>query len=142
MTIKQALKQKNKLIKKINEAFQKVYTYNSVNEGQVRPYDVNDSLQQYMKLTEELISLKEKIHIANQPVYNKIFKLSELKSMAQKIAVINCEEGKIKNKYSEDSEIKTSIINVVLRDTMVTKLESDIETIQEELDLHNSTTHI
>lgn len=142
MTIKQALKYKNKLIKKINEAYHKVSSYNSIGEGQTRPYDVNDALREYFELTIELVTLKEKIHIANQPVYYKIFKLSELKSQAQKLSLISCQEGKVKDRYSEESEHKTAVINIVSRDTMIKNIEEEIEMIQEELDTHNATTHI
>lgn len=142
MTIKQALKYKNKLVKKINEAFQKVYTYNSIVEGQTRAYDVNDSLVEYFQLSNELVNLKEKIHTANQPVYGKIFLLSELKSQAQKLAVLSCEEGKSKNRFSDESETKTAIINVVSRDNMIKNIEEQIEALQEELDTYNATTHL
>ena len=42
MNIKQALKYKNKLAKKIAETAQKISRYNSVEEGALRPYDVNE----------------------------------------------------------------------------------------------------
>jgi hypothetical protein len=142
MTIKQALKYKNKLVKKINDAFQKVYTYNSVVEGQTRPYDVNSSLAEYFELTSELVNLKERIHKANQPVYGQIFLLSELKSQAQKLSVLTCDEGKVKQRFSEEAEYKTAVINVVSRDNMVKNLEEQIEMLQDELDVHNATTEI
>lgn len=146
MTIKQALKYKNKLVKRINEAFQKVYTYNTVEEGQTRPYDVKESLNEYLSLTNELIDLKSAIHTANLPVYHKIFQLSELKSQVSKINLLSCEEGKISDRYSRMTEgaplIKTSTINIVERDRMVKDLEAQIEQIQEELDVHNATTNI
>ncbi len=52
-----------------------------------------DSLNNYFKLTEELIVLKTAIHKANQPVYDKIFKLSEYKSMVKYLRSLNCTEG-------------------------------------------------
>ena len=73
MTIKQALKYKNKLGLKIQQAFSRVALYNSVEEGQIRPYHVEVTLDEYFTLTKELVELKTKIHTANQPVYNKIF---------------------------------------------------------------------
>ena len=73
MTIKQALKHKNKLAQKITDAFNKVKLYNSMEEGQNRPYDVEQSLDEYFKLTRELVELKTKIHTANMSVYGKIF---------------------------------------------------------------------
>ena len=50
MTIKQALKHKNKVAQKITEAFNKVKLYNSLEEGQNRPYDVEQCLDEYFKL--------------------------------------------------------------------------------------------
>ena len=55
MTIKQALKYKNKLGLKIQQAFSKVALYNSVEEGQIRPYHVEVKLDEYLTLTKELI---------------------------------------------------------------------------------------
>lgn len=146
MTIKQALKYKNKLAKKINEAFVKVAVYNSIEEGQTRPYDVEDSLDEYFKLTRELIELKTKIHTANLPVYGKIFEMSELKSQVSKLKDLDCSEGKVRDRYhrlTDDAGVnKTTVISIIERDSMVTKLEELIEKLQDELDVHNATTHI
>lgn len=142
MTIKQALKYKNKLVKKIGEAFKKVYTYNTVLSGQTRPYDVVDSMNEYFKLSQELVELKTKIHKANQPVYDKIFLLSELKSQATKLDVLDCSEGEVSDRYHDKTQVKTSVISIVERDKIIANLEEQIESIQEELDIHNSTTQI
>lgn len=146
MTIKQALKYKNKLAQKINEAWQKVYTYNSYEFGESRPYDVKEQLTEYFKLTNELISLKDKIHQANRPVYYKIFELSELKSQVSKIKNLDCQEGKIQDRYSRMSGevpiVKSAVISILDKDKMVADLEEQIERIQEELDTHNATTTI
>lgn len=146
MTIKQALKHKNKLAQKINEAWQKVYTYNSYEFGETRPYDVKEQLTEYFKLTNELISLKDKIHQANRPVYYKIFALSELKSQVSKIKNLDCQEGKVQDRYSrihgEAPIVKSATISIVEKDKMVAELEEQIEKIQEELDTHNATTTI
>ncbi len=90
MTIKQALKEKNRLIKAIEDEFKKVYSYNSIDEGNVRPYSTVDALSNIMTLEEGLIDLKTKIHRANIGVYDKIFRLSELKSLAKKLNQIDC----------------------------------------------------
>ena len=146
MTIKQALKHKNKLAQKINEAWQKVYTYNSYEFGESRPYDVKEQLTEYLKLSNELVSLKDKIHQANRPVYYKIFELSELKSQVSKIRNLECQEGKVQDRYSRMSGevpiVKSAVISIVERDKMVASLEEQIEKIQEELDTHNATTTI
>ena len=50
MTVKQALKQKNLLVKKINEDIRKVHTYNSVDEGNTRPYSTKELLNKIVKI--------------------------------------------------------------------------------------------
>ncbi len=143
MTVKQALKEKNSLLKRINDLTQKIYSYNSIDEGNKRPYSTSDLLSQVMELTGELIDLKTKIHQANVPVYDKIFRLSELKSLVKKINGIDCSEGKVSERYSRtEPTIKTAEISVVERDTIVKDLEEQIERLQEELDVHNATTQI
>ena len=144
MTIKQALKEKNRLIKAIDDEFKKVYSYNSIDEGNVRPYSTVDALTNIMTLEEGLIDLKTKIHRANIGVYDKIFRLSELKSLAKKLSQINCDEGKVTDRYLRGAEptIKTAEISIVERDVRVKSIEEEIERLQEELDNHNATTSI
>jgi len=143
MTIKQALKEKNRLIKAIDDELKKVYLYNSIDEGNARPYSTVDSLNNIMTLEEGLIDLKTKIHKANVEVYDKIFRLSELKSLAKRFNQIDCTEGKVSDRYrSSEPSIKTAEISVVDRDVRVKMIEEEIERIQEELDTHNATTSI
>jgi hypothetical protein len=144
MTIKQALKEKNRLIKAIEDEFKKVYAYNSIDEGNIRPYSTVESLGNILVLEEGLIDLKTKIHRANTVVYDKIFRLSEMKSLAKKINQINCDEGKVTDRYLRGAEpsIKTAEISVVNRDMRIKSIEEEIERLQEELDTHNATTSI
>ena len=145
MTVKQALKLKNKLVKEITEELQKAQMYNSVESGSKRPYSSTESLAKVNELTNQLVDLKTKIHLANSPVYGKIFRLSELKSLVLKIKSLNCTEGTATDYYSrrvENPPVMTSEISIVERDDMVKIMEDEIESIQEELDTHNALTQI
>lgn len=143
MTIKQALKLKNKLVKEITEETQKMYQYNSVEEGSTRPYSSKESLENVVRLTNNLVTLKNAIHKANGPVYEKIFRLSELKSLVSKFKQIDCTEGKVElYRRSETIMVKSSEISVVERDNTVKKFEEEIEKLQDELDTHNAVTTI
>jgi len=140
MTIKQALKEKNRLIKALDDEFKKVYAYNSIDEGNVRPYSTVNSLSNIIILEEGLIDLKTQIHRANVEVYDKIFRLSELKSLAKRFTQINCDEGKVSDRYGrQEPSIKTAEISVIERDVRVKMIEEEIESLQEELDTHNAT---
>ena len=85
MNIKQALKLKNKLIKEIGENTKLMQEYNSVEVGNERPYSSNELLVKITQDTKELAKLKTRIHIANTPVLEDIFLMSELKSMTQSL---------------------------------------------------------
>lgn len=143
MTIKQALKEKNRLIKAIDDEFKKIQAYNSIDESNTRPYSTQTSLENILVLEDALIDIKTKIHRANTGIYDKIFRLSELKSLAKKLNQIDCSEGKVVDRYSRsEAVIKTAEITVIDRDTRVKMIEEEIELLQEELDTHNATTSI
>lgn len=143
MTVKEALKEKNLVIKKINENLEKIYAYNSIDVENKRPYSTDLLLTNVKELTTSLIELKTKIHIANTPVYHKIFEMSELKNLAKRISNIDCSEGKVVDRYSRtEPTVKVAEITVVERDTIVKDLEEQIDRIQGELDYHNATTQI
>ena len=144
MTIKQALKQKNKLIKQIGENTKLMQEYNSIEVGNERPYSSVELLTKISEDTKELAKLKTKIHIANTPVLEDIFLMSELKSMAQSLKKMDCTEGKSnRDRYRLESEsFKTSEISLVKRNETIKELEAQIEEIQDRLDLFNATTQI
>jgi hypothetical protein len=146
MTIKQALKYKKKLASKMNEEFSKLSKYNSVEVGTNRVYDPKESMRKWFEMTNELIELKTKIHLANSVVYGKIFRMSELKSQLSSLKQLDCTEGKYSDRYSRMSGdtpiIKEAAIGLLERDTMIASMEEEIEKIQEELDIHNANTSI
>jgi hypothetical protein len=146
MNIKQALKLKNKLVKENNETFAKLSQYNSVEQGTVRPYDPKEMLTKWNDGVKQLVDLKTKIHRANAPIYDKIFKLAELKSMVSKLNGLGCVEGKQSQRgsWGQTSEpvVMIAEIGILQRDDMIKTLESQIEQIQDELDVHNANTEI
>ena len=144
MTIKQALKQKNKLVKNIAENTKLMQQHNSVEVGNQRPYSTQMLYKEIQKDTKELASLKAKIHIANTPVMEDIFWMSEMKSTITALKKMDCTEGKSnRDRYRLESEsIKTSEISLVKRNETIKELEARIEEIQDRLDLFNATTQI
>ena len=144
MTIKQALKQKNKLIKQIGENTKLMQEYNSVEVGNERPYSSTELLGKISEDTKELARLKSLIHIANTPILNEIFLMSELKSMVQSLKKMDCTEGRsTRDRFRMESEvIKTSEISLVKRNETIKELEGRIEAIQDRLDVFNATTEI
>jgi hypothetical protein len=142
MNVSQALKQKNKLIVELKKQYQIAQKFNSQEEGNIRRYSVQNALDKAVELTMELTNLKTKIHLANAPVYDKIFRMAELKNRIKELRKIPTEEGKTEARFSSVVSVKEVEINVAQLDEMVQTLEARIEEIQAELDVHNATTQI
>ena len=144
MNIKQSLKEKNKLAKKITDLMDRTNKNNSVDEGGVRSYDPKISLHQALETLEELVNLKTSIHRANVEVYEKIFRMSEYKSFVKYLKVLNCSEGTVVTSRYSDTNTRqmTTVITEVERDELVEKYETMIDELQSELDHHNAITYI
>ena len=142
MNIKQALKLKNKLVANIKEGYSIIQSQNSIEKGNPRRYSVKDKLDEVMKHTNELVEIKRHIHNANQPVFEKIFLMAELKGMVKELKKMSVEEGKQLSGYRALAEEKEVEMNIAERDARVKELEETIERIQDELDVFNATTEI
>ena len=142
MNVKQALKVKNKLVTEMKASYAILQKYNSIEEGNPRRYSMTNTLEKIKTLQAELVDLKTKIHKANQPVYDKIFALAELKGMIKELKKVSTEEGKVNERYGSVVSVKEVELNVTDIDTAVSILESQIEQLQNELDVHNATTQI
>jgi len=144
MTIKQALKEKNKLVKNIAENTKLMQQFNSVEVGNQRPYSTSQLYEKIQEDSRELASLKAKIHIANTPVMEDIFWMSEMKSIIAALKKMDCTEGKSnRDRYRMESEVVlTSEISLVNRNDVIKSMELKIEIIQDKLDTSNATTEI
>jgi len=142
MTLKRALKEKNKLVKELNDLYAKIKTYNSVAEDGEKPYSTKELMLNVDSKLNELIELKTKIHLANGPVYGKIFRMAELKSHVSKLNNLDCSSGKQKSWGGTEYTNKVSEIKVRDRDYFIKVAETEIEKLQDELDEFNATTNI
>lgn len=141
MNLTKALKHKKKLVKQIDEMFIRFSKFNSVEKGSVG-YDPEQAYNQWVELTNNLIDLKTKIHIANVGIADKIFKLGELKNMASKIRNVSTQEGTVKDRYTDAATEYVVHMNLFAKDTRVKELEEQIETLQEEIEAYNALTMI
>jgi hypothetical protein len=140
MNLKKALKEKNKLKGKISDSFDKLRRYNLTTEGTEKTYSTHELYQTTLQDLEAIVALKTKIQLANGPILNKIFRLSELKNLASKMKYWDCD-----NERTIDSGIISFSypeITVLERDQLLEGIENEIESIQDELDSFNQKTNI
>jgi adenine C2-methylase RlmN of 23S rRNA A2503 and tRNA A37 len=141
MNLTKALKHKKKLVKQADDMYVRFSKFNSYQKDSVG-YDPEQAYNEWVRLTNDLINLKTKIHIANAGIADKIFKLGELKSMATKLRGIDTKEGIVKDRYSDVTIEYVAYMNLFDRDTRVKELEEQIETLQEEIEAYNALTMI
>ena len=80
---------------------------------------------------------------ANLPIYQDILNLSEGKSHLKFLRNINVQEGVVYEKYGSDKEINyVSQVGTVKKDTMIEKLQIDVDLLQEKIDIFNHATSI
>jgi predicted nucleic acid-binding Zn-ribbon protein len=142
MNVKQALKQKNKLVTELKAQYQILQKFNSIEEGNPRRYIMVDVLAKIESLSNELVELKARIHKVNQPVYNQIFLLAELKGRIKELKKVPTDEGKQTERYGSVQSIKEVQLNIVDIENVVGELQDRIEELQNELDIHNANTII
>jgi len=117
--------------------------YNSIEEGNERPYNISELFLNVIEATKDLSELKAKIHRANAPVLEDIFLMAEMKSMVQGLKKMDCTSGKSnRDRYSSAEIILSVEMNIVERNNKIKQLENKIEEIQDRLDIFNSNTQI
>jgi hypothetical protein len=142
MNINQALKTKNKLVSEINEQMSIAKAFNSLEKNTPRHYSVMEALNRVSELTEMLVDLKVRIQKANSPVLDKIYKMSELKSYVTELKRIPVDEGSVIARYGSVQETKEVELNVSQIRDLIKEAESNIDKLQDELDVFNVTTQI
>lgn len=144
ININRALKLKNKLVSEINKEWQKISNYNSNIVGATWPYDIKACYKRWEELKGKLVELKTKIHLANAPVYEVIFAMSEMKESAKYLNGLVCQEGTIVDRFgrSETPLTYVTVITLAEKEEKIAFLEKKIEEMQEVLEEHNGSTKI
>ena len=81
VSIARALKEKSRLVGRINILTDVINHQNSLAEGSTRSIDLQDAYRQVKELSESLIKIKAAIARGNQDAIDKIGELSEIKSL-------------------------------------------------------------
>ena len=144
MNLTKALKHKKKLVKQADEFYSRFYNYNSFEVGTTPSYNPEEMFEGWLKKTDELVSLKAKIHQANIPIAEKIFRLGEIKNVISRMRGLDTKEGKVRDRYSvNDNAIEyTSYVNLVSKDLQIKNYEEELEKLQEEIEAFNAITKI
>ena len=120
---------------------------NSAIKGTTGYYNTKDLLKEAKDAALDLVFFKAAIHQTSQPIREKIFRLSELKNYTNSVKSMSCNEGIVKERgygygASQPAEEYVVQVNLLDKEKMVEALESEIEALQDEIDLFNATTEL
>jgi len=143
-TLAKLLKEKNTLVSKISDIKRRIASENiTVNEN-TRKWSILDEYRNLHKLTEELVQVKTKIAKLNSTVVDKIYKLSELKSLVAFFSTLDTREGtfNIGGHWSSPAvqEIRKAGLDDMFVRAEIERLTKEIDELQDELDTYNHTT--
>jgi len=144
MLLSNALKRKNRTVKRIKEIEEDIISNNSLPTVSQREIDVEKILKERDILVQELISLKLKIFVASEPIRENILKIAELKSNINFLKSISTKKGIVRELCyhgSENVEYKTIIEKKEITE-LIKSSEEEIDTLQDEIDKHNHTVEI
>ncbi|MEZ4918178.1 MAG: hypothetical protein R2792_03645 [Saprospiraceae bacterium] len=143
MKLSKALGEKNRLARRIKEIQNRIVAHNSYIKGNTPVYSVSQLLEEMNSTIIELTDLKTRIFNANKPVQDKIFRLAELKSVATFLRKLKIKEGKVvEERWNAEVREWESELGALGRDKLLDEIESEIDSIQIELDKFNFETEI
>ena len=143
MKLAKALKQKNKIAGEVAQLKDLLTKQNVRSTKQKFDYVNTDVLAQLRGKIGELVKVKAAIASANVEVYEKIFRLAELKGLVTTLTALDVRNGVFYERggYGEQPVAieYTAQLTKVEVDKMTAELQAEIQSLQDELDEFNFT---
>jgi hypothetical protein len=143
MKIAKALKLKNQLAGDVAQLKELLGKQNSRSTKQKFDYDNREVLARLRVKLDELVKTKAALAVANVEVYDKIFRLAELKGLAATLTGLDTKAGVFHEggRFGEpgyETEYVAQLSKVDV-DKLVTELKNEIQSLQDALDEFNFT---
>jgi hypothetical protein len=143
MKIAKALKMKNQLAGEVAQLKELLARKNSRSTRQKFDYDNREVLTRWRAKLAELVKVKAAVAAANAEVYDKIFRLAELKGFVTTLTGLDTKagvfhEGRGFGEAAYEVEYVAQL-NKVDVDKLVAELKAEIQSLQDALDEFNFT---
>lgn len=143
MKIAKALKMKNQLAGEVAQLKELLAKQNSRSTKQKFDYDNREVLTRLRAKLAELVKVKAAIAVANAEVYDKIFRLAELKGLVVTLTALDTRagvfhEGRGFGEAAYETEYAAQLSKVDV-DNLVAESNAEIQVLQDTLDEFNFT---
>ena len=144
--VSKALKLKNRLAALVREKTKNIKKENSIIKGATPKVDIRKEVDILEQATTALIEVKSAIYHSNIEIQKDVFRLAELKSELAMWNEVDCNDGNVlegeKIFGAMTSVEKVACLKFAEIDERRKRLQSEIEEIQDKLDIHNFQTEI
>lgn len=141
VTLAKALKMKNVLLREISKKNLIMMRNNTYILSNPTVYNTKKELEVRTELVNKLVVVKTAISKANIPVVDKIYRQAELKGAIAVLKGMSTMEGTDRPLFDGDIPTVTkATISQVEMENMISGMEKEIDSIQDELDTFNHNT--
>jgi hypothetical protein len=138
ITLAKALKVKNRLAGRLAKIQADIQAFNSVPQGQADQVNVPALMKTREELVQALVGLKTAVNEANREIQRDIYDLAEKKATAQFLGGVNTRHGPQPAVYPNTTEVTyVAALKKADVDTLVARLETQIDQLQDRLDQFN-----
>ena len=139
MKLAKALKLKNQLAGELTQLKELLANQNVRTSKQKFDYDNHELLARLRAKMSELVKVKAAIGAANAEIYDKIFRLAELKGLVTSLKGLDTKTGLFyEHAYQGPYEVEyVAQISKVELDKIIAELNAEIQSLQDELDEFN-----
>jgi len=132
ISLKRALRLKNKLVESVNILKTKVCGFNRITEVNNFRDNVRALFEELIITRNNLIALKAKIASASDPIRHLIVEMGELRDQLAFLHTINTDDGTVVEDSYRSTEPRTTKFKVEIT---YKEIEANIRTIQERIDV-------
>ena len=139
-SLAQALKIKNRQVKKVNELKRRIQSQNRHADKVVPAYDIEKLWSQLQRESEKLVLIKSAISAANMKIQPEIYRIAELRGLVAYMQALDKSEGPVSpGRYGQGEPI---VIKVEIAEAAaakhIEKLEKKIDELQDKIDDFNA----
>jgi len=142
MKLAKALKVKNKVAGEVAQLRDLLSKQNVRSTKQTFDYDNSQVLANLRSKMDELVKVKAAIGAANAEIYEKIFRLAELKGLVKTLTDLDTKQGVFveRGDYGSSPAVEVEYaaqLKKVDVDKLVAEIQNEIQSLQDELDEFN-----
>ena len=146
MTIARALKEKERVARKLKSARETLGRVNSVMVGLKRPVDAKEAFEAVQRLQNRFLEIKKAIAAANAGISAQLTEMLVVRAEKEYYEKLDCKEGSSQGEWESAASYGRgytgpydAYINESKRQEIVAALEQRLDDLQDEVDAFNAT---